>query len=367
MERKLALTRQSIDFCYSNLNFKMANRFENANSTTCASSTEVSRSLKPPKRVTSLKWRDSYNDSSPVGPATGTQPIAKTSLASPQQQQVQTSLPAIRNSAGTGFSNENAKFHTIRGNSTGAKVIGAASSRLIPNIKTSAEFLTSAGTSSLSSSLEQQPKSANGVPIIVEACLRYLTKNATECVGLFRVSGNKRRVQEMWDHLQFHPYARLSINCINAFMFKHKEFTANDVASFLKRFVKLVVGDEPVVTYDCHGPLVDAATNASPSNYTGRKFRHIIGQLLVPSRRLLLARLCNFLRDFSQYEDTTQMNRTNLATCFAMLVQAPPEGTNGKFSSDKKFKKRRSSIFGRKKSRAEQIREICFAEGERTK
>merc|ERR1712048_31600 len=173
--------------------------------------------------------------------------------------------------------------------------------------------------------LEQQPKSATGVPIIVEACLQYLAKKPAACVGLFRIPGNSRHVQEMWDYLRDHPYARLSVNCINVLMRKHKEYSANDVASFLKRFIESVVGNEPVVSYNCYSPLADAIANTPPSNYVGRKCRNIVSQLLVPSRRLLLGRLCNFLRDFSQHKDTTKMNCQNLAICFVNLVQPPPQ------------------------------------------
>merc|ERR1711937_585015 len=68
-----------------------------------------------------------------------------------------------------------------------------------------------------------------------------------------------------------------------------------DVASFLKRFIKTIIGNEPVITYNCYAPLVELSNSSCPSHLIAKKYRHIIGQLLVPARRLLLKRLCNFL------------------------------------------------------------------------
>ena len=48
--------------------------------------------------------------------------------------------------------------------------------------------------------------------------------------------------------------------------------------------------------------------------------------LLVPARRLLLGRLCNFLREFSEHHETTQMNCGNLSVCFAHLMQSSSVG-----------------------------------------
>lgn len=176
-------------------------------------------------------------------------------------------------------------------------------------------------------SLKQLPKGANGVPIIVEACLRYLAKNATECVGLFLVPSSESRVQQMWDYMQDHPCARMSINCLNVFMRKHKEFTANDVANFLKLLIKSIVGNDSVITSNCYAPLVHAINSNRPSHIVREKCRRIIGQLVVPARRLLLGRLCNFLRDFCQHEAKTKMNCAKLAWCFKHLIQTPQDNT----------------------------------------
>ena len=187
---------------------------------------------------------------------------------------------------------------------------------------------TSTQPPSLTISLQQQPKSVNGVPIIVESCLQYFANNATACVGLFRAPGNERNVQEMWDYMCNRPCARLSINCMDTYMRKHPDSTANDVASFMKRFLTSIVGKEPVLTYNCYAPLANltSASAMCPSHLIGEKARRIIGQLLVPARRALLGRLCNFLREFSRHAPKTTMDCASLSVCFAHLIQAPPEG-----------------------------------------
>ena len=316
---------------------------------------------KRPQRVSSLRWRDSYlfGGSSPNSQfANSPGAHGKTTTASAKQPQVQSYFSAKEN---------NEKFLTMRKNtgvqSTGTRGIAEAPNDLIRRIKTPTKVSSPAHSSDLSAPLEQQPKSATGVPIIVEACLQYLAKKPAACVGLFRVPGNSRHVQEMWDYLRDHPYARLSINCINVLMRERKQYSANDVASFLKRFIKSAVGNEPVVSYSCYSPLLDVITDTPPSNYIGRKCRHIVSQLLVPSRRLLLGRLCNFLRDFSQHEDTTKMNCASLATCFVNLVKSPPQDARVSPA-----KQRKSSIFGRKKSETpDEIHALCHAQAERMK
>merc|ERR1712032_824006 len=170
-----------------------------------------------------------------------------------------------------------------------------------------------------------QHKSSSDVDIVVGACLRYFNVNATNCVGLFRVPGEHGHVQKIWQYMQDHPCARSSVNCVEVFMRNHPEFTAHDVSSFLKRFIKSIFGNKPVITYDCWEPLVDLIREKCPADLIAKKYRQILGQLLVPARRLLLECLCKFLLDFSSHKDTTNMGCANLAVCFANLLQPPPE------------------------------------------
>jgi len=172
---------------------------------------------------------------------------------------------------------------------------------------------------------QQQHKSSSDVDIVVGACLRYFSANATNCVGLFRVPGEHDHVQTIWQYMQDHPGARSSVNCVEVFMRNHPEFTAHDVSSFLKRFIKSICGNKPVITYDCWEPLVNLIREKCPADLIAKKYRQILGQLLVPARRLLLECLCKFLLNFSSHKDTTNMGCANLAVCFANLLQPPPE------------------------------------------
>lgn len=196
-------------------------------------------------------------------------------------------------------------------------------------VKTSAGCSTHALRStrppSLTASLEQQPKSVNGVPIVVEACLQYFNTSATDCEGLFRVPGNYALVEQMWDHMERHPYARISTNCVTVFMRKHPEFTAHEVSSFFKRFIGSMRGCKSLITYNCYAPLVDLIKQKYPTHLITEKYKHIIGQLLVSERHVLLGRLCAFLLDFSQHAAKTRMNCAALAVCFAHLMHAPPK------------------------------------------
>merc|ERR1719174_348883 len=265
------------------------------------------------------------------------------------------------------------KFRTLRISTEADEIhIAATKLALSEDMKLAVVFPTSKNSSSPTLSLEQLPKAANGAPIIVESCLRYLEKNATDCVGLFLAPGSDDRVKQIWDYMQDHPCARLSTNCVSVFMREHKELTANDVAKFLKFLIKLIVDNESVITNNCYTPLVDLVTSKCPSHAMGEKCRRIIGQLLVPARRLLLGRLCNFLRVFCQHEAKTKMNCAKLAWCFHHLIQTPhehygkvsprcaqldPQSTRGLTS---KHKKRKSATHELLFQKAENIK-VCVS------
>lgn len=208
---------------------------------------------------------------------------------------------------------------------------------------------------SLTTEINWQPKAANGVPIIVEACLRYFSANATECEGLFRVSGESARVGRLWTYMEDHPVARLSIDCVNMFMRNNPEFSPHDVASFLKRSIKSMITNEHVVAYNCYQPLVDLADSRCPSDLKTEQYRHILGRFLVPARRVLLGRLCNFLREFCAHEAKTNMDSSGFAVCFAYLMQPPPENIEDKINRPmsakqlREFFRAQALIEGRKK------------------
>jgi len=176
----------------------------------------------------------------------------------------------------------------------------------------------------LAASIEQQPKAANGVPIIVESCLRYFSIRASNCEGLFRVPGNQRLVDQLWNYLENHPCVRLSVNGISMFMLNHPKFTAHEVSSFLKRFIGSICR-EPVVTFVCYKPLYDLIKQRCPAHLIGEKCKRILRQLLVQSHRALLGRLCNFCLDSVEHVEHTRMNLNALAVCFGFLIRAPPE------------------------------------------
>lgn len=191
---------------------------------------------------------------------------------------------------------------------------------LTQKIKTSSTAVVK--PKSFTAPINEQPKTPNGVPVVVEACLQYFNSKAMDCEGLFRVPGNQRLVDELWDYMQNHPYAALSTKSISIFMRNHPEFTANEVSSFLKRFIGSITS-EPVVTYVCYRPLLDLIENKCPAHLIAGRFKHVI-KLLVPAHRALLRRLCNFLFDFSQHVHESRMSIGAIAVCFGFLIRTPP-------------------------------------------
>lgn len=175
-------------------------------------------------------------------------------------------------------------------------------------------------------SLEEQPKAANGVPIVIESCLRYFANalDCEDCEGLFRKSGEESKVRQMWDYMENQPFARLSTDNISTFMSEHPTFSPHEVSSFLKRFVRSLDGIEPVLTNLCYKPLFDLMKQECPEDIIAEKCKRIIGQLLVPVHRTLLGRLCRFLLNFSQLVEDTRMDIPAIVVCFGFVIRPPP-------------------------------------------
>jgi len=186
----------------------------------------------------------------------------------------------------------------------------------------------------LTASLADQPKTVDGVPIVVEACLRYFSTSASKCKRLFRVPGDEELVGQLWQYMQTHPFARLSTKSISLFMLKHPKFTAHEVASFLKRFINSI-SSGPIVTYSCYEPFLELVKEKCPAHRIGSRFKCIVRQLLVPAHRALLGRLCKFLQEFLKHEEQTRMNAHALAVCFGFLICAPPEISRPRNSTER--------------------------------
>merc|ERR1712226_820289 len=195
---------------------------------------------------------------------------------------------------------------------------------------------------SLTACLKDQPKSANGTPIVVEACLRYFETAATDCLGLFRVPGNQKLVDQMWKYMEQHPCARLSVDGVAAFtsMRTNVLFTPHEVASFLKRFLRSMKVIQSVITPNCHDPLINLIRAKCPDHLIVEKCSGILRKHLAPTHRALVTRLCDFLLRFSRHESRTQMNCANLATCFMFLMETSSKPSQ---KANKRRKKKRRS------------------------
>lgn len=248
---------------------------------------------------------------------------------------------------------------------------GALHKELAFTLEMSRECSASNQPPALTACLKDQPSTNNGVPIVVESCLRYFEANATDCLFLFRVPGDQNRVGKMWDYMEHHPCARLSVNCVTTFMRTHSEFSPHDVASFLKRFFRSMRGGE-VITHNCRAPLTDLIRTKCPDNVIVKKFRYIVSQLLVPAQRTLLARLCSFLYRISENSSKTRMDCLSLATCFIFLITpsskeancGPPATQQSKLAAKKLKHRQRKRV---KEESAEEMLATIRAEVEQNK
>merc|ERR1712038_2071887 len=113
----------------------------------------------------------------------------------------------------------------------------------------------------------------------------------------------------------------------------------HEVASFLKRFLRSMKGIQSVITPDCHDPLINLIRDKCPDHHIVEKCNGILRKHLPPTHRALVMRLCTFLLRFSQHKSRTQMNCTNLATCFMFLMEASSESSQKKKNKSKRRKK----------------------------
>eukprot|EP00127_Corallochytrium_limacisporum_P003458 Clim_evm86s149 gene=Clim_evmTU86s149 len=180
----------------------------------------------------------------------------------------------------------------------------------------SADVLNAASANSLVSlAIDDLP---NGIPFFFKDLIHYLEEDDHVVEGLFRVSGNSKRMAK----------AREMMEETERFSPEEDGYDVNphDVAGLLKNILREL--PDPLAT----GRLFTLymALPRIPENLRLRTLQLINSYLPVSNRRVL-GRLMIMLRRLAKHEEKTKMTASNLAVCLAPNILAPSSehGTRG--------------------------------------
>jgi len=153
----------------------------------------------------------------------------------------------------------------------------------------------------------------------VQACLGWLRKKRAYLQpGIFRHSGNERRIQELIE---------LTWNGVIEFPDDEQEHT---ISNLLKRFLRFL--EKPLLTFGLYKWWL-AALSAEQDSVNDH-LREVI-QMLPPTNTSILKDLCLFWEEVAQHSDVNHMDPSNLAVVTQPCIFKFPRTTlvNDQFSS----------------------------------
>ncbi|KAI8076434.1 Rho GTPase activation protein [Gilbertella persicaria] len=161
---------------------------------------------------------------------------------------------------------------------------------------------------------------AGAIPIVVAKCGSFLKKNGLATEGIFRVSGNIKRVNALeFIFDQSTSNYGLDLNWDG--------YTVHDAASLLRRYLNKL--PDPVIPFDYYQQFRDVMNNKTYTNNESRieAFQKLIQSLPTPHQHLLLYML-DTLSLFASAASDTKMNIPNLAAVFCPgLLRHPDHNT----------------------------------------
>ncbi|CEG66752.1 hypothetical protein RMATCC62417_03276 [Rhizopus microsporus] len=158
---------------------------------------------------------------------------------------------------------------------------------------------------------------AGSIPIVVAKCGSFLKKNGLETEGIFRVSGNMKRVNAL--EFQFDQGASHY-----GLDFNWNGYTVHDAANLLTRYLNKL--PEPVIPTEYYIAFRDVMNNNVCHTTEERidAFQALIQDLPSPHRHLLLY-LLDTLSLFAANASQTKMTTSNLAAVFCPGILRHPD------------------------------------------
>ncbi|CEG77300.1 hypothetical protein RMATCC62417_12080 [Rhizopus microsporus] len=158
---------------------------------------------------------------------------------------------------------------------------------------------------------------AGSIPIVVAKCGSFLKKNGLETEGIFRVSGNMKRVNAL--EFQFDQGASHY-----GLDFNWDGYTVHDAANLLTRYLNKL--PEPVIPTEYYLAFRDVMNNNVYHTTEERidAFQALIQDLPPPHRHLLLY-LLDTLSLFAANASQTKMTTSNIAAVFCPGILRHPD------------------------------------------
>ncbi|XP_057583339.1 SLIT-ROBO Rho GTPase-activating protein 2 isoform X7 [Hippopotamus amphibius kiboko] len=163
------------------------------------------------------------------------------------------------------------------------------------------------------SSTVRKQDSSQAIPLVVESCIRFISRHGLQHEGIFRVSGSQVEVNDIKNAFERgeDPLAG-----------DQNDHDMDSIAGVLKLYFRGL--EHPLFPKDIFHDLMACVTM---DNLQERAL-HIRKVLLVlPKTTLIVMRyLFAFLNHLSQFSEENMMDPYNLATCFGPSLMSVPEG-----------------------------------------
>ncbi|PHZ16961.1 Rho GTPase activation protein [Rhizopus microsporus ATCC 52813] len=158
-------------------------------------------------------------------------------------------------------------------------------------------------------------KDCNGViPIVIAKCGSFLKQEALYEEGIFRISGNVKRISILQSLFDTPEGYGLDIDWTG--------YTPHDAANLLSRYLNYL--PEPLITLEYQNSFKNIIDVEFPSiEVKIHAFQKLIEKLPVVHQYLLLY-ILDLLYLFSLYSDYTRMDITSLSTAFAPAILSDP-------------------------------------------
>ncbi|XP_037680809.1 SLIT-ROBO Rho GTPase-activating protein 2 isoform X5 [Choloepus didactylus] len=163
------------------------------------------------------------------------------------------------------------------------------------------------------SSTIRKQDSSQAIPLVVESCIRFISRHGLQHEGIFRVSGSQVEVNDIKNAFERgeDPLAG-----------DQNDHDMDSIAGVLKLYFRGL--EHPLFPKDIFHDLIACVT----MDNLQEKALHIRKVLLVlPKTTLIIMRyLFAFLNHLSQFSEENMMDPYNLAICFGPSLMSVPEG-----------------------------------------
>ncbi|KAG2195998.1 hypothetical protein INT47_011503, partial [Mucor saturninus] len=152
------------------------------------------------------------------------------------------------------------------------------------------------------------------IPIIIAKCGAYLKDGALSTEGIFRLSGNAKRIS-MLQTIFDSPHDEYGLQL------DWSGYTVHDASNVMRRFLNYL--PEPVITLQYQAAFTKALHADTNVEEKIEAFQALIEQLPILHQYLLLY-LLDLLCLFSLYSENTRMDLSSLATAFSPAILSDP-------------------------------------------